>query len=70
MENFLSTKDSLDTADVIQFNDYTGTREEFWRETFVVVTLNVSMINKNICSILKSYQFYLLSGYPETSFDN
>ena len=51
MESFLSTKDSLDMADVIQFNDYTGTREEFWRENFVVVTLNVSMIYKNVCSI-------------------
>ena len=51
MEYFISTKDSLDTADVIQFNDYTGTREEFWRENFVVVTLNVSMMYKNHCSI-------------------
>ena len=47
MENFQSTKDSLDTANVIQFNDYTGTREEFWRESFVEVTMNVSMAKKN-----------------------
>ena len=44
MDYFQSTRDNLDTANIIQFNDYTGTREEFWREDFVEVTLKVSMI--------------------------
>ena len=52
MDNFLSTKDRLNMDDIIQFNDYSGTREEFWRETFVVVTLSVSTIDSNILPII------------------
>ena len=48
MDYFQSTRDNLDTANVIQFNDYTGTREEFWRESFVKVTLEVSMTETNV----------------------
>ena len=43
-ENFHSSRRSLDDVNIIQFNDYTGTREEYWRESFVEETLNVSMI--------------------------
>ena len=58
-ENFFPSKGSPDTVGAIQFNDYTGTRDDFWRETFVVETLTVSMIYLNIQhSILKSSYFF------------
>ena len=41
-ENFQSAKKSLDDVNIIQFNEYTGTRTEFWRESFVEVTFAVS----------------------------
>ena len=41
-ENFHSSSRSLDDVNIIQFNDYTGTREEYWRESFVKVTFAVS----------------------------
>ena len=48
MEHFQTTEASLGTAIVIQFNEYTGTREEYWAESFVKVILNVSMLRENI----------------------
>ena len=33
---------SLDSLDIIEYNEYTGTREEFWGEHFVGVLMNVS----------------------------
>ena len=69
VENFFPIKGSPDTVGAIQFNDYTGTRDDFWRETFVVETLTVSMINVNIHhSILKT--FILFSGHSKPSIVN
>ena len=31
---------------VVQFKDYIGSKKEFWRESFVIAKLMVSMINK------------------------
>ena len=33
---------SLDSLNIIEYNEYTGTREEFWGEHFVGVLMNVS----------------------------
>ena len=33
---------SLDSLNIIEYNEYTGTREEFWGEHFVRVLMNVS----------------------------
>ena len=60
---------SNDTANVIQFNDYTGTREEFWRENFVKDTLEVSMNKSNVLHIYY-YHLYCLAGCPESRVDN
>ena len=48
----------------IQFNEYTGTRKEFWRENFVKETLKVSIIRKTILHKY-SYLKYFLPGCPK-----
>ena len=49
---------------MVQFNEYTGTRKEFWRENFVKDTLKVSTIRKTILHKY-SYLKYFLPGCPE-----
>ena len=62
MEYFQST-----TANIIQFNDYTGTREEFWREDFVEVTLKVSMIKIVFHRSILPFVFYLQAVQKQES---
>ena len=36
------TSDDLDSLNIIEYNEYTGTRQEFWEEDYVNVLLRVS----------------------------
>ena len=68
MEYFQSTEDSLEPNNITQFNEYIGTRNDFWKEDFVKVTLKVSMLRNTV--LYKYFTTYLLAGCPKARFDD
>ena len=36
------TSNDLDSLNIIEYNEYTGTRQEFWEEHYVIILLRVS----------------------------
>ena len=45
---------SLGSLNIIEYNEYSGKRDEFWREHFVSVLMNVST-NSDIISFIPDY---------------
>ena len=53
---------SLDSLNIVEYNEYTGTREEFWGEHFVNVLMNVSTNISSYTDTLHDLMCSTISG--------